>query len=219
MPPYPWRKTQASVPFTPVLSKALTRLKEKIMLTTEVINMRGKKAALLLLALLTLLTAHVRPVYRLTLDGAALDGLYSAEDIRQAWQTAEATAAELLDDSADPPLLERRLRLSLRQADGDRTALTHALILAWPGVILADGVFVNGVRLGTVTDGALLAARLRQSILDQMPNAAVFGNISGQLEIRPVYSRLGRETDDRDMILLISGMAPVVYVDKDGKIA
>jgi hypothetical protein len=52
-----------------------------------------------------------------------------------------------------------------------------------------------------------------------MPNAAVFGNISGELRICPVYSRSGHETNYEDMILLISGMAPVIYVDDSGKLA
>ena len=181
--------------------------------------MIGKKLALLALALLSLLAAHVQPLYRLSVEGQTLEGLYSSADIRQACQTASATAEELLSGDEIPPQLRRRLCLSLRQPDGDREALTNALILAYPGLILADGVFVNGVRLGTVTDGELLAARLRQSILAEMPAAAVFGNISGKLEIRPVYSRVGHETDYGDMILLISGMAPVVYVDRDGKLA
>ena len=181
--------------------------------------MSVKKLALLGLALLGLLAAHVQPLYRLSLNGKPLDGLYSGEDIRLAQQAASAAAEELLGGDALPPVLTRQPQLRLRGSDGDRALLTHELILAYPGLVLADGVFVNGVRLGTVADGALLAARLRQSILDQMPSAAVFGNISGKLEIRPVYSRAGHETNDRDMILLISGLAPVVYVDRDGKLA
>ena len=96
--------------------------------------------------------------------------------------------------------------------------MTDALILAYPGIVLADGVFVNGVRLGTVESGAVLRERLRASILGQMPNAAVFGNISGDLRIRPIYSRAGHETNYDDMVLLISGMAPVIYVDQNGKL-
>ncbi|MBR1456937.1 MAG: hypothetical protein IJ594_07235, partial [Oscillospiraceae bacterium] len=101
----------------------------------------------------------------------------------------------------------------------DAAALTDALLRACPGLTLADGVFVNGVRLGTVEDGAVLRERLRASILGQMPNAAVSGNISGELQIRPVYSRAGHETNYDDMVLLISGMAPVIYLDADGRLA
>ena len=189
------------------------------MLTAEVVFVNAKKLALLGLALLGLVAAHVQPLYRLSLNGRTLEGLYSAADIRQAWQAASAAAEELLPEALARPRLQRQLRLSLRDGDGDPAALTDALILAYPGITLADGVFVNGVRLGTVADGRQLTAQLRQFILDRMPNAAVFGNISGRLEIRPVYSRAGHETADQDMILLISGMAPVVYVDKDGKLA
>ena len=42
--------------------------------------------------------------------------------------------------------------------------------------------------------------------------------ISGDLRIRPIYSRAGHETNYDDMVLLISGMAPVLYVDQNGKL-
>ena len=125
----------------------------------------------------------------------------------------------LLPGQVSAPEFQRRLHLSLFAPDGDPTVLTDALVLAYPGVTLSNGVFVNGVNLGTVSDSKLLYEELRRFIENQMPNAAVFGNISGQLQIRPVYSRIGHETPYEDMVLLISGMAPVVYLDSEGRLA
>ena len=86
------------------------------------------------------------------------------------------------------------------------------------GVKLAQGVFINGVFLGCVADGPELFSRLRGFIESQMPSAAVFGNISGEVKVRPIYSRTNQEVDYEDMVLLISGMAPVIYTDKNGKL-
>lgn len=180
--------------------------------------MTWKKLSLLFLGLLMLLASNLHAQYRLTVEGRQLEGLYAPEEIRRASEAAAAAAEELLPELPCAPRLQRSLRFSLRPADGDRAVLTDALIRAYPGIVLADGVFVNGVRLGTVEDGKTLRELLRQDIAMQMPNAAVFGNISGELQIRPVYSRAGHETNYEDMILLISGMAPVIYVDPAGKL-
>ena len=185
----------------------------------EALGLNVKKVCLLLVSLLTLFAVHLHPLYRLQVGGAALPGLYSPEEILKARDIAAATTEELTGSEAAAFPLQSSLRLSLRPGAGDLAALTDALILSSPDVVLADGVFVNGTRLGTVEDGRTLRELLRQDIINQMPNAAVFGNISGQLEIRPVYSRAGKETNYADMILLISGMAPVIYVDSEGRLA
>ena len=102
---------------------------------------------------------------------------------------------------------------------GDAALLTDSLLRAVKGVTVSDEVIVNGIRIGTVADGDYLQAALESYIQNQMPLAAVTGNISGKLELRRVYTRAGEDTPYRDMILLITGMAPVVYVDADGKLA
>ena len=77
---------------------------------------------------------------------------------------------------------------------------------------------MNGVFLGTVADGQLLREKTRDFISSQMPNAAVFGAISGELEIKTVYTRKNHHTNYDDMLLLISGMAPVIYTDEYGRL-
>ena len=64
-----------------------------------------------------------------------------------------------------------------------------------------------------------LRRALQRSIRGQMPLRAVSGSISGELELRSVYTRAGSCTPDSDMVLLITGMAPVIYLDPEGKLA
>ena len=177
-----------------------------------------KKLPLLALALLMLLGANLRPCYALKVGGEALEGLYSPAQLRRCRQQAAGAAEELLSGPAALPEAEKTLCLRFQRARGDEAALTKALLLSTPGLRLADEVFINGTRLGTVEDGKLLFEKLRQSILNQMPNAATVGNISGQLQTRRVISRDGTQTNYDDMILLITGMAPVIYVDDNGKL-
>ena len=178
-----------------------------------------KRWGILALGLLMLLTANLRPVYRVTVDGQALPGCYTREEIRTCAETVRETAEEILQNSTEAPQMQRKVLLTLRRADGDCTVLTDALLRSVRGVAVSDGVYVNGVRLGTVADGELFCAKLRDAIRNQMPNAAVSGNISGKLQIQRIYTRAGQDTPDEDMVLLVTGVAPVIYVDAEGKLA
>lgn len=181
--------------------------------------MRKTRVALLLLALLALLGAHLHPQYRVSVEGMELPGRYSAAALREGRRAAEEAAGEILRYEAKMPAVERRLCLSLRPAGDDVPALTAALLRPVSGIGEADAVYVNGVRLGTVADGERFCERLRDSIRTQMPQTAVSGNISGRLELRRVYTRADANTDDADMLLLVTGMAPVIYLDSAGKLA
>ncbi len=178
-----------------------------------------KRWLLLGLALLMLLGANLRPAYRVSVDGERMPGLYTLPEALACVDAAQTAAEEILDNSAPLPPMRRSFRLSLRAADGDPVLLVDALLRATRGVAVSDEVIVNGVRLGTVEDGDYLQAALRSYIRNQMPMAAVSGNIGGKLELRRVYTREGCDTPYRDMVLLITGTAPVVYLDAEGKLA
>lgn len=178
-----------------------------------------RRILLLLLILLLTLFSHLRPSYRVWVAGQALPGRYRPAQLSAALSAARETAQELLGTEDGLPEPEKRLCLSLVAPDGDPALLSDALLRASPGITLSDEVWVNGTRLGTVSNGTSLQRALQRSIRDQMPLAAVSGNISGQLELRRVYTRAGQDTSEKDMILLITGMAPVVYVDANGKLA
>jgi hypothetical protein len=178
-----------------------------------------RRARILLAVLLLLLAANLRPSYSVTVAGEPLPGRYGRRQTERCAALARETAEEILGEEPLLPEPELQLHLSLRRADGDDAVLTDALLRAVPGVAVAEEVRVNGVRLGTVADGQQLLRALERSIRGQMPLAAVSYSISGRLELRRVYTRAGSCTPDGDMILLITGMAPVVYVDADGRLA
>ena len=177
-----------------------------------------KKLAMGFAALALLLLSNMELCCRLTVNGRTLDGLYSLSAAGQSETVAALAAEEILSGPAVTPQVERAYRLSFSPPRGDSRALTDLMLRSVTGVKLAQGVFVNGVLLGTVEDGDRLITEMSAFIANQMPNAAVSGRISGELRVKPIYSRSNRDTDYADMLLLISGMAPVIYVDETGKL-
>lgn len=178
----------------------------------------GKRIGFSVLALLFLLAVHLNLYCTVTVNGTAREGLYSPAAVRNCTALARETAEEILRGPVTMPEIRRSYRLSLRHREGDEQALTDLMLRSVPGLRLKDSVIVNGTQLGTVEDGARLMEKLRASIRDEMPGAAVFGNISGKVQIQRVYGRAGQTMPDEDMIRLITGMAPVVYVDAAGKV-
>ena len=179
--------------------------------------MWGKGLALLL-SLGFVAVANMDLCCAVAINGQKLEGLYSPFAADQSMEAAAAAAEEILEVPAVLPELKKSYRLSLYPAEGDARSISDAALRSVSGLRLADGVFVNGVYIGSVDDGEELFLHLREFILNQMPNAAVFGNISGKATIKKMYSRSSRMTDYDDMVLLISGMAPVIYVDENGKL-
>ena len=177
-----------------------------------------KKIALAAFSLLLMLSVNLHPGCRLSINGTELPGIYAPADITACELAAEAAADEIIRGYAAAPEIKKSWSLSLIPPMGGKIFATDAILSAYPGVRKADGVYVNGVFLGTVEDGDVLRAKTRNFITAQMPNAAVFGSISGDLEIRSVYSRKNSYTNYDDMLLLISGMAPVLYTDEYGRL-
>ncbi len=177
------------------------------------------KVLLMALALGLVLASHLRPVYRIRVEGEPLPGRYSLQQARRGEEQAREIAEEILgsDDGLCRP--EKRLCLTLHRADGEAAALTEALLARTEGIQRAAEVRVNGIRLGNVEDGEALQRALQRSIRGQMPLRAVSGGISGRLELLPVYTREGSCTPYSDMVLLITGVAPVIYLDPEGKLA
>ena len=179
----------------------------------------GRLALLVGLMLLLLLAAHLRPVYRVTVAGDTLPGCFSLRQTERCAALARETAEEILAEEPELPKLQRSLHFRFSPPDGDEALLTDSLLRGAPGIGVADEVRVNGTRLGTVEDGFSLCRALDRSIRWQMPLAAVSGHISGKLEIHRVYTRADGNTSESDMVLLITGMAPVVYLDAEGRLA
>ena len=180
---------------------------------------RRQKLLLVLLALGLVLGSHLRPVYRIRVQEESLPGRYSLRQLRAGTEQAGEIGEEILGSAETLPVAEKRLCLTLRRADGDPETLSGALLRHTRGIQCADEVRINGIRLGNVEDGESLQRALQRSIRGQMPHRAVSGSISGRLELRRVYTRAGSCTPNCDMVLLITGMAPVIYLDPEGKLA
>lgn len=178
-----------------------------------------KKIVLMALALFLILATNLNVCCKLVINGRELDGLYSPAALDRCRTVAAAAAEEILPLHAVEPQLQKRYCLSFYKPEGGLSIASDAILRAYSGVKTGDGVYVNGVFLGVVEDGELIKEKLKSYIKNQMPNRAVFGSISGELDIRGVYTRIGKKTNDEDMLLLISGMAPVIYLDAEGRLA
>lgn len=155
----------------------------------------------------------------LSVGGQELDGLYSPFTADRGTVAAGMAAEEIVAGPAQLPELRRRYRLSLLPAGGSSPEVSDALLRQTPGVALSQGVFVNSVYLGCVEDREELLHALRQFIMNQLPTWAETGYLSQEMTIRPQYSRSGSQTPVEDMVLLVSGMAPVMYSDGEGYVA
>ena len=85
--------------------------------------------------------------------------------------------------------------------------------------MLRDEVRVDGVRLGWVADGEALREAVSRYIADTCPAWASGGVLSRELAIRRLYTRDGYLTPEKDMLLLVTGAAPVFYYDGTGRFA
>ncbi len=177
-----------------------------------------RKAYLLLPAILALAAANLNLSCRVELAGEPLEGLYAPGVVTACEQTALTAAEEILSGPATPPAIRRRYVLGFRKPDGDERLLTDRLLRSITGIRLRDGVFVNGSKLGTVPDGTRLMMLLRSAISAGMPASAVSGSLSGRVQIRKLYTRANTDSSDEELILRITELAPVVYVDGQGKV-
>jgi hypothetical protein len=170
-------------------------------------------------ALLFVLGAHLRPACDYTLAGKELALGCSPTAGRLAIEAAEAAAEEILPGNARLPAVQRQLRLRLRRPEQDARVLSDALLRATPGITVNQAVYVGGVRMGAIREGVDFPAQLHRYIENTLPTWACGGALSSGLVLRTQYSRAGRETEPGDMLLLVTGRAPVLYYDEDGKIA
>ena len=187
------------------------------MLTKEVVFLL-KQWLLLGFALLFTVGAHLRPQWEYEVAGQTLPpcGLRAST---LAEETARAASEEILRGAAVLPEVHRRLRLSLRRPEADACLLSDALLCATEGVVRRDEVRVDGVRLGWVEDGGALREGLRDYIANTLPTWASGGVLTRELTVRPLYTHDGYLTAPRDMLLLVTGAAPVFYYDETGRFA
>ena len=188
------------------------------MLTYEVMGM-GRKGMLLLLALWLLAAANVRIAWDAEVAGERLALGGSLRAVERAEEAARAAAEEILPGSAVLPRARRRLRLTLRRPAENAPALTEALLRHTPGVALRENVYLGETRVGAVTDAAAFRARLRAHIENTVPDWAWGGMLSKPLLIERCWGRSGYASSPGDMVLLVTGIAPVLYYDAAGNYA
>lgn len=178
-----------------------------------------RKLLIVLLVSLLLPAANLRLGCHVLVNGLEVPGIFDAAALRASIEDAQRLAEELAGGRAGMPELRFIWVPRMRRADGEAEKLTEAILEHTEGVMRADAVLVNGRMIGTVRSAAVLCEKLRSDIDIQMPLAAVRGELSAPLGFRSVFSRAGHATRDADMILLITGMAPVVYTDAEGRLA
>ena len=175
-----------------------------------------KKVTLGAFALLLGLLANTHMVCRVSINGEAVEGCYSPWAHDRGLLAAVKAADEILEGSTSLPVVKTGCGLSLRPPAGSAAELSGAVLDSARGIERLDAVYVNSVPLGQVEDGERLMAKLRGYLLYTMPTSAVGGTFSEELSVRRVYTRSGSATNYDDMVLLVSGMAPAVYVDREG---
>lgn len=172
---------------------------------------------MILLALGLTAAAYLRPCCTVSINGTETEGSYSPLCVRRAMAVYSLAAEEICRESFVPPETELRHSLTIGSRGNDVPALTDALLRHTEGVAAVQSVYVDGIRLGCVAEDCDIGRLLRENVSRQKPNAALYGGYSGSIEKRTVYAPAGTETDSGDMVLLVSGMAPVMYYDANGQ--
>lgn len=176
-----------------------------------------KKILVGAVALLLTACANLKICCSVAVDGRKLPGSYSPACVGDCIRASMLAAEEICPNSPDLPTVTMQSVLSLRPARNNRQALTDAVLRQTEGVSVMKAVYVQGTRLGTVSEECDISTLLRQNIVSQQPHAAVYGTYSGEIAVEQCYGRAGSETDSADMVLLVSGMAPVMYYDSEGE--
>lgn len=176
-----------------------------------------KKILVGTLALLLTSAANLKICCSVAVDGRKLPGSYSPACAWECMRVSMLAAEEICPGRPNLPAVTTKSVLSLRPARNDRQALTDAVLRQTQGVSVMKAVYVKGTRLGTVSGDCDINALLRQNIVSQQPHAAVYGTYNGEIIVEQCYGRAGSETDSTDMVLLVSGMAPVMYYDSEGE--
>lgn len=176
----------------------------------------AKKVSLLLAALLLCAAANLRIRWDVELMGETLALGCSAEAADRAERAAREAAEEILPGRAALPETRRHLRLTLRRPANQAPGLADALLRATPGVALRQYVCLGDRRVGAVTDAAAFRSSLCRYIDNTVPDWARGGVLSSPVHIERCYGRTGYASTPGDMVLLVTGIAPVLYYDAEG---
>lgn len=178
-----------------------------------------KKSLLLALALIFAVCSHLRPRCDFIVEGRLIKTGCTVAAARMAREAALMTAEEILPGKAALPAAKLRLGFSLKGGKISAPALSDAMLRATPGVLAGEGVYLDGQRLGCVAEGRELRQEIAEYIENTLPSWANAGSIGGYLELRRQYTRGAYEVSTDDMIMLITGLKPVMYTDGNGRVS
>lgn len=187
------------------------------MLTSEVVYIL-KKSIALALAIGFALCSHLRPSCDFTVGDELVKSGCSLAGETAARQAALAALEEILPDSAALPQYRRHIRLSFRPGEDSSPILCDALLRADEGVLAGSCVYVAGQRVGVVADSRDFEASFARYIGNTLPTWASSGTVR-KLELVPRYTRAEFEVGNDDMIMLVTGISPVMYTDGKGRVS
>jgi len=199
------------------LTKPLTISLHGVMLTVEVVRIL-KKSFILGLALLFAICSHLRPRLDFTVAGQRIDTACSIAAARAARSAALAAAEEILPGQTSLPEHRQHMRLSFRKSADSAPLLCDSLLCATDGILPGSVVYVDGLRLGVVENAESFRKSFAQYIGNTLPTWAKGGSVRG-MTLLPRYTRAAFEVSDNDMIMLVTGLSPVMYYDGKGRVS
>ncbi len=171
------------------------------------------------MALLLCIGSHLRPALDFTVDGVLIESGCSLAAARLAREAALMAAEEILPGHAVPEPAKRHIRLSLKRPADTAPELGAALLESCGGVIRGEAVYLGQTRLGCVKDGGALCRSLNRYIENTLPTWANSGHLSQGFMLCPVFTRAEYEVSNEDMLMLLTGLAPVMYTDGKGRVS
>jgi hypothetical protein len=153
-----------------------------------------------------------------TVSGQRLSTECTPAAAKAAREAALAAAEEILPGHAAEPEYCSHRRLSFRPGADTAPLLGDALLKAQPGVISASLVYADKIRLGAVADATQFRTDFGKYIDNTLPTWAKGGSVRGMTLI-PRYTRAEFEIPNEDMILLVTGLSPVMYYDGKGRVS
>ena len=188
-----------------------------VMLTLEVVKIL-RKAIVLGLALALAVCSHLRPVCDFTVEGRHIAARCTLSAEKAARQAALAAAEEILPGAAEEVPCSRHIRLSFRPGAVSAPLLCDALLRSTEGVTAGSCVYVEEEYLGAVADGAEFRSAFSRYIENTLPTWARGGTVRG-MTLLPRYTRADFVFSDEDMIMLVTGLSPVMYTDYEGRVS
>ncbi len=177
-----------------------------------------KKLLLAALALLCLGAAWFRPVCALSVDGAALPGLWELGDAAAALRMASAAASEAARGDCPEPELAAEYRLAFGGAGGGALDLARELLAAAPGVERGWDVYVDGERIGRAADRSALGEVLMAAIAEAVPPDSARTGFASEIELREAFGSPGSCDSLMELSRELRGLLRVVYASPDGEL-